>query len=482
MFTSLFRFLPRAAPVHVDRFTAESAANDLPADLSVLDTPGHTPGTRPTELWRMGATELAELIRTGQASCREVIEAHLRRIEAVNPRLNAVVLVLSEQALEAAALADRAARGRRPAAGAARGAVHRQGEHRPRRARPPRWGCRRSPRRTRSATHRRSSGCAPPGRSRSGARTVPGWRFAGTPTTSCTARPATPGTGSGPRGLQRRGGRRRRRRHEPAGPGQRRARLAALAGPVLRCGRAEAHPGAHPPRQRRFRPGEPIGAQLTAVQGPMARRVADLPCRPGGARRPDVARPLVGAGTAARTGADDTHPRRRRPRPRRPRHRGPGPRRGAQAADTLASAGGYVLDEVEPPSIDLAARTLLDMLNTPEIRGGYDAFMAAMPTDVQRFIAAFYEVAGPSDPVAPSRASSPGTSCCGLGRVPGGPPADHRTDLHRRPVPGRQRPRRRRRRHDHPRHAHGHRGQRARVCPPWPCPSASATGCPRWCR
>jgi glyoxylase-like metal-dependent hydrolase (beta-lactamase superfamily II) len=44
MFASLFRFLPLAAPVHVDRFTAESAANDLPADLSVLDTPGHTPG------------------------------------------------------------------------------------------------------------------------------------------------------------------------------------------------------------------------------------------------------------------------------------------------------------------------------------------------------------------------------------------------------------------------------------------------------
>jgi amidase len=69
-----------------------------------------------------------------------------------------------------------------------------------------------------------------------------------------------------------------------------------------------------------------------------------------------------------------------------------------KAADTLASAG-YVLDEVEPPSIDLAARTLLDMLNTPEFRGGYDALMSSMPPDVQRFIAAFYEVVGPSDPV-----------------------------------------------------------------------------------
>jgi amidase len=36
-------------------------------------------------LWRLGATELAALIRHRQVSVREVIEAHLRRIDAVNP-------------------------------------------------------------------------------------------------------------------------------------------------------------------------------------------------------------------------------------------------------------------------------------------------------------------------------------------------------------------------------------------------------------
>jgi amidase len=61
-----------------------------------------------TELWRMSATELAEAIRTGQASSVEVVEAHLRRIEAVNPSINAVVIVLGEQALHAAKAADRA--------------------------------------------------------------------------------------------------------------------------------------------------------------------------------------------------------------------------------------------------------------------------------------------------------------------------------------------------------------------------------------
>ena len=56
----------------------------------------------------MSATELARAIRSGQVSSREVVEAHLRRIEAVNGSINAVVLVLEEQALRAAMAADRA--------------------------------------------------------------------------------------------------------------------------------------------------------------------------------------------------------------------------------------------------------------------------------------------------------------------------------------------------------------------------------------
>ena len=41
------------------------------------------------DLWRMSATDQAAAIRSGQASSREVIEAHLRRIDAVNPTVNA---------------------------------------------------------------------------------------------------------------------------------------------------------------------------------------------------------------------------------------------------------------------------------------------------------------------------------------------------------------------------------------------------------
>src|SRR5579864_2821760 len=62
-----------------------------------------------TTLWSMSATELAEAIRSRQASSQEVIEAHLRRIEAVNPSVNAITVVLGEQAIEAAKAADRAA-------------------------------------------------------------------------------------------------------------------------------------------------------------------------------------------------------------------------------------------------------------------------------------------------------------------------------------------------------------------------------------
>ena len=63
----------------------------------------------PTELWSLGAGQLAEEIRSRRVSSREVIAAHLDRIEKINPRLNAVVNVLAESALEAADRADAAA-------------------------------------------------------------------------------------------------------------------------------------------------------------------------------------------------------------------------------------------------------------------------------------------------------------------------------------------------------------------------------------
>ncbi|MFF7213010.1 amidase [Streptomyces sp. NPDC008238] len=58
-----------------------------------------------TDLNYADANELAELIRAGKVSSVEVVQAHLDRIEAVNPRLNAIV-TLVDGALEAAKAAD----------------------------------------------------------------------------------------------------------------------------------------------------------------------------------------------------------------------------------------------------------------------------------------------------------------------------------------------------------------------------------------
>ena len=60
------------------------------------------------ELWQSDATELARLIRTGQASAREAVDSVLARLHKVNPAVNAVVRVLEEEARTVADTADAA--------------------------------------------------------------------------------------------------------------------------------------------------------------------------------------------------------------------------------------------------------------------------------------------------------------------------------------------------------------------------------------
>jgi amidase len=64
------------------------------------------------ELWQMSAVELARTIRVGQASAREAVQSVLARMDAVNPKLNAVIRRMDDEAFAAADAADRA-RGRR---------------------------------------------------------------------------------------------------------------------------------------------------------------------------------------------------------------------------------------------------------------------------------------------------------------------------------------------------------------------------------
>jgi len=59
------------------------------------------------ELWRWDASVLAEAIRLGRVSSREAVEASFERLTAVNGAVNAVTVVLTEQALAAADEADR---------------------------------------------------------------------------------------------------------------------------------------------------------------------------------------------------------------------------------------------------------------------------------------------------------------------------------------------------------------------------------------
>ena len=54
------------------------------------------------------AVEMASLLSAGQISARELLEAHLARIDAVNPAVNALVTLTPEAAFEQAARADEA--------------------------------------------------------------------------------------------------------------------------------------------------------------------------------------------------------------------------------------------------------------------------------------------------------------------------------------------------------------------------------------
>lgn len=54
------------------------------------------------------ATQIAAAIRAREVSCTEVMQTYLERIDAVNPKLNAIVYHDKQQALDAAAVADQA--------------------------------------------------------------------------------------------------------------------------------------------------------------------------------------------------------------------------------------------------------------------------------------------------------------------------------------------------------------------------------------
>ena len=352
-----------------------------------------------TDLWRMGATELAHAIRSGQASSREVIEAHLRRIAAVNPAINAVTVALGERALAAAEVADRAV-----AAGEDLPPLHGVPftikENLDLAGTPTTLGLKALagayPSRDAPGVERmRAAGAIPLGRtncptlavrwhtdSELWGATINPWDRSRTPGASSGGEAAALATGMTPLGLGNDG-------------------LGSLRWPAQCCGVSALKPTlGRIPHATTIEPVDtPIGIQLTSVEGPLARRVADLRAAfgvlagpswrdpwsvPAPLRSPAPAQPIrvalvvdpAGQGVAAQV------------------------RDGVLNAARALEDAGYAVDEVEPPSIDAAAKALLDMLNTPDIRALWRRMSPLLPADTQRFFAAFYAVAGDPDPVA----------------------------------------------------------------------------------
>src|SRR6195256_1678769 len=77
---------------------SEGSSNSAGADSSV-------PPASDSEICFMPARQMADLIRQKKLSAREVMQAHLKQINRVNPKVNAIVTMVPEDRLMAQAAA-----------------------------------------------------------------------------------------------------------------------------------------------------------------------------------------------------------------------------------------------------------------------------------------------------------------------------------------------------------------------------------------
>jgi amidase len=358
-----------------------------------------------SDLWRMSATELAEIIRTRQASSHEVVEAHLRRIEDVNPSLNAVVIVMGEAALEAARVADNAVsagRDLQPFHGVpftikgnldVVGTPTAQGlkalaDAYPRRDAPIVQRLKAAGAIALGRTNLPSGGMRWHCESELWGTTVNPWDRSRTPGASSAGEAAAIAAGLSPLGLGNDG-------------------LGSLRHPAQCCGVCALKPTlGRVPHASSLEPADvaTIGMQLTVVNGPLARRVSDL-----------LGALEVIAGPTWRDPWTVPAPL-RGPAPAAPIHvavvldpaghgTSPQVQNGVRkAADALAAAG-YRVEEAEPPGVDAAADALVAMLTTPGTRAVWQqAMSSAFPDATRRFMAAFFEAAGDPDVVSAEQA------------------------------------------------------------------------------
>lgn len=351
-----------------------------------------------TELWLMSARELADAIRSKQASSLEVVRAHLARIGELNPAINAVTVLLEEEALKAAEEADRAVASSAelpPLHGvpftikacidllgtATSAGLKMLGTAFPTLDSP-------------HVARLRTAGAIPLGHTNLASftvrwhceselwgETINPWDASRTPGASSGGDAAALATGMTPLGI--------------GGDG-----LGSLRWPAQCCGISVLRPTfGRIPTATTVEPVDPaIGAQLLIVEGPMARRVADLVAAfevmagpsprdpwsvPAPLYGPDLNRPLrvalvldPAAGGIA-----------------------PQVRDGVRKAGATLEESGYVVDEVEPPRIAEAAATAIAMLNTPEFRSLLP-MLSAFPAATEPFLSEFYAAAGEQDPLA----------------------------------------------------------------------------------
>jgi amidase len=350
-----------------------------------------------TELWRMSATDLAQAIRSRQVSSLEVIQAHLRRIEAVNPAVNAVTVMLGEQALEAAKAADRAVAdgGHLPPF---HGIPFTIKENIDLAGTPTTQGLKAladaypgldAP----NVERLRAAGAIPIGRTNCpdfGIRwhagselwgaTINPWDRSRTPGGSSGGEAAALATGMTPLGI---GG-------DLGG---------SLRWPAQCCGISTLKPTlGRIPHATTIEPVDgPISIQLMMVEGPMARRVGDLRAAlkvlagpswrdpwtlPAPLRGPEPARPVrvalvvdpAGQGIAKQV------------------------QDGVRKAARALEDAGYAVEEVEPPSIEVAAKTWLDMLSA-DMRPALQIMSFPWGADTDRFVSALFELAPEPNPM-----------------------------------------------------------------------------------
>ena len=336
-----------------------------------------------SELWRRSASELAALIVRKEASSREVLEAHLARIEAVNPKVNAIVKVLAKEARNGADEADR-----KLAAKEALGPLHgvpftikenidlaRHGDHMgiasvrarrrfPRRANrgedaQGRGGADRSDQSSRHGAARSHPQFAARRHARSLASRTDRRRFK-------RGRSAALATGMSPLGLG----------NDIGG---------SLRNPANACGIASIRPSQGRVPDAGVIPGadRPLAVQIMQVNGPMARTVADV----------RLALQVI-------SGAHPRDPWSLDPPAERPRDAAA--RRVAMVAEPpggstdplVAETAGYVVQEVAPPRYEDAVSTWTALI-VSDFRAVTDQLLPIMGKDG----AFFFQTAGSSVPL-----------------------------------------------------------------------------------